>query len=430
MAGYGGLLSGLVQGYGSAIAEKEQRAYDEKKQKRADEMKMYQTVIDSPDADSASKAAAWQKLEATIHGSEGKGGKAGKVPGLLSKIGGLLTGHTGSQPQQGGYGMAPPHFYSPEEKENQKLYNMDSEEKLKDKYLAVDEERNHRYSMELEEARIKGRQYRTPAGPKPGGMPWETGQTIVQDGVQTWVPTNPPKDVQDAHQMAESLARTNGKSVLENYDQIWTMKAQGLTLDQIKKQASIANTESQIGARDNVLTTDANRNRVFVSRPGAGQSRFGSMGMTPPPTKDDAAPQAPPPSAPVVTKTGIQAPPPKAAAGRGSGGGVKPMTATQKKAIETTKDKAMEAADRRARAKIAAAPGNKKVEAEARETFRRERDQAQKDYEKQIAIMTGQQGGVSPTQTPTGHKIGDKIKLKSGKEVTITAIGPNGFNYK
>jgi hypothetical protein len=75
------------------------------------------------------------------------------------------------------------------------------------------------------------------------------------------------------------------------------------------------------------------------------------------------------------------------------------MTATQKKSIETSKDKAMEAAERRARAKIAAAPGNKKIASEAWSTLEHEKADAQKLYEKQIGIMTGGGGAQKKTAT-------------------------------
>jgi hypothetical protein len=109
MPGYGGILSGLVQGYGNAVIGKEKRDYEEKQKKQQQELQMYQLILESPDADPATKQAAFGKIEETIHG--GGNGKKSQGPGLLSKIGGLLSGHMGggqSVTQQVAPGQAPP----------------------------------------------------------------------------------------------------------------------------------------------------------------------------------------------------------------------------------------------------------------------------------------------------------------------------------
>lgn len=110
MPGYGGILSGLVQGYGDAVIGKEKRDYEEKQKKKQQELQMYQLILDNPEADPATKQAAFGKIEETIHG--GGNGKKSQGPGLLSKIGGLLSGHMGGQSQpvtpQVAPGQAPP----------------------------------------------------------------------------------------------------------------------------------------------------------------------------------------------------------------------------------------------------------------------------------------------------------------------------------
>src|ERR1700722_7907186 len=115
MPGYGGLLSGLVQGYGDAVIGAEKRKYEEKQKKQQQELQMYQLILESPDADPATKQAAFGKIEETIHG--GGSGKKAQQPGLLSKIGGLLTGHMGggtqSQLSQVAPGQAPPQQAQP-----------------------------------------------------------------------------------------------------------------------------------------------------------------------------------------------------------------------------------------------------------------------------------------------------------------------------
>lgn len=93
MPGYGGILSGLVQGYGQAVIGNEKRQYEEKQKKQQQELQMYQLILESPDADPATKQAAFGKIEETIHG--GGNGKKSQGPGLLSRIGGLLSGHMG-----------------------------------------------------------------------------------------------------------------------------------------------------------------------------------------------------------------------------------------------------------------------------------------------------------------------------------------------
>ena len=97
MPGYGGILSGLVQGYGQAVIGNEKRQREEKEKKQQQELRMYQMILENPDADPATKQAAFGKIEETIHG--GGNGKKSQGPGLLSKIGGLLSGHMGGQSQ-------------------------------------------------------------------------------------------------------------------------------------------------------------------------------------------------------------------------------------------------------------------------------------------------------------------------------------------
>ena len=115
MPGYGGILSGLVQGYGQAVIGNEKRQREEKEKKQQQELRMYQMILENPDADPATKQAAFGKIEETIHG--GGNGKKSQGPGLLSKIGGLLSGHMGGQTQpvtpQVAPGQAPPQQASP-----------------------------------------------------------------------------------------------------------------------------------------------------------------------------------------------------------------------------------------------------------------------------------------------------------------------------
>ena len=115
MPGYGGILSGLVQGYGQAVIGNEKRQREEKEKKQQQELRMYQMILENPDADPATKQAAFGKIEETIHG--GGNGKKSQGPGLLSKIGGLLSGHMGGQTQpvtpQAAPGQAPPQQAQP-----------------------------------------------------------------------------------------------------------------------------------------------------------------------------------------------------------------------------------------------------------------------------------------------------------------------------
>lgn len=371
MPGYGGILSGLVQGYAGGVLQKEERDYQEKQQAKQNELKMYQVILDSPDADPATKAGAFQKVEDLLHGAGN--GKKSQGPGLLSKIGGMFTQGAGQQNQGGGQpsgqpasqpsgpqgpaptspvtpgtngqiqpppqkpqaqGMTPPptgfspHFYSPEEKAAQKTSELDAEQAVRMKYFTQQEELRKKTDIAVEEARAKGRQYKSPVGPKPGGMPWETGQTIVSDGLPTWVATNPPKDVQDTHQMADSLSRTNGKSVLENYDAIWTMKAQGLSLDQIKKQVTIDATQKKSNEGDYVKVQDSTGEFKWIKKPGADTAAAPTQptqsGLQPPPTKQVTGPAAstsPPTGAttlPPTIDSGVRG---KMPAGRATGGG-------------------------------------------------------------------------------------------------------------
>jgi hypothetical protein len=480
MPGYGGILSGLVQGYGSAVIGKEKRDYEEKQKKQQQELQMYQMILENPDADPATKQAAFGKIEETIHG--GGNGKKSQGPGLLSKIGGLLSGHMGDQtqpvtpqvapgqspPQQAQPvnpqaavpspgGQAPvsttpvvrpeltpppqktgavsqyqsaaqpgqrqplpnlgqqstgftPHFYSPQEKEQQKLQNLDAEEQIKMKYFEKQEELQKQTSIAVEKARAEGRQYKSPAGPKPGGMPWETGQQIVQDGVVTFVPTTPPKDVNEAHQMAESLARTNGNSVLENYDSIWTMKAQGLGLAQIEKQLKNANLQSEITDRDTktsregyVLKQDSTGREVWIKKPEVAAppppaAAQPTNSLTPPPTRPGATPPAPP--APPVIDTGVQGKMPK---GKAAGtGGQKPASRAELTSIETKKNDKLFRLHQKAVSDAAKATDQKTRDAVWAEE-KSAQAQIQKDYQAERATAMGTAGG-GMTPPPTNGK--------------------------
>ena len=473
MPGYGGILSGLVQGYAGGVLQKEQREYEAKQKEKQDRLKMYQVILDSPDADPSTKQAAWQQIEDTLHG--GGNGKKSQGPGLLSKIGGLLTGHAagGDQPmsekppqqqspepqglprppqQPSGGGMQPPptgfkpHFYAPEEKQAQQMKGLEAQEELKMKYWKQQEEVQQKNALELEKAREAGRIYKTPVGPKPGGMPWETGQTISRgDGTQEWVATNPPKDVADVHQMAESLSRSNGKSVLENYDAIWTMKAQGLELDQIKKQLGNANTQSQINSRDTasaragyVKVQDANGEWQWIKKPEVG-SRFGSLNvgqqpgqMSPPPQKDGAS--APPAAAPPVIDTGVQGKMPKGKA-TGAGGGNGGVTRTQKTALDAAEKKKNE--DLLKLHERSSERARKAATQQERDAIWREEKGLQEQIQQNYRSQRQQVLGSPPPQKnggnalPTGHKVGDPVQLKNGKKGKITKIYPDGsFDYE
>jgi hypothetical protein len=471
MPGYGGILSGLVQGYGSAVIGKEKRDYEAKQKKQQQELQMYQLILESPDADPATKQAAFGKIEETIHG--GGNGKKSQGPGLLSKIGGLLSGHIGGDkpqpmdekppagglppggqqaspagppaaspqapPQQqqgltpppqrnpqaqagqpaGQQGMTPPpagfkpHFYSPEEKQAQKTSELDAEQQVRMKYFEKQEQIRKETDIAVEKARAEGRQYKSPAGPKPGGMPWETGQQIVQDGVVTFVPTTPPKDVNEAHQMAESLARTNGKSVLENYDSIWTMKAQGLGLAQIEKQLKNANIQSEITDRDAktaregyVKVQDASGEWKWIKKPEVAAQPPAAQptnSLTPPPTRPGATPPAAaaPPTAPPVIDTGVQGKIPK---GKAAGaGGQKPASRAELTAIETKKNDKLFRLHQKAVSDAAKATDQKTRDAVWAEE-KSAQAQIQKDYQAERATAMGTAGGGGMTPPPTNGK--------------------------
>ena len=402
--GYGGLLSGLVQGYAGGVQKKKDKEYEAEKQKRQDELRMYQVILDSQDADPQTKAAAFGKIEEVLSGT-GNGKKAAK-PGILSQIGGLLTGHNGQSnakqawdekpptgsgdgggqkpsngsnaqptqksdnglatvpqknpqaPQQPA-GMQPPpagfkpHFYSPEEKQQQKQAELEAEQNIRMKYFRQQEQVRKEVDIEIDKARAANRQYTSPVGPKPGGNPWEFGKQVVQDGQITFVPTTPPKDVEDAHQMAESLARTNGKSVLENYDLIWTMKAQGMKDDEIAKQLRNVKTQADTNRTNQIFTTDEKGNRVFVTRPGAQAPTAppAGPGMAPPPgyTPPNSQTASQPPAAPQVIQTGIKAPPKVGkGSGKGTPGGITPQVRKSLDQIEKDKNKLLDDAHKRA----------------------------------------------------------------------------------
>ena len=101
---YGGILSGLVQGYGQAVIGNEKRQYEEKQKQKERDLAFYQSMIDPSNPEQS--AWAWQKYDEVAHGT---GGKASSKPSLLGGIGKLIFGHgqqqqPGQQPQQGAPG--------------------------------------------------------------------------------------------------------------------------------------------------------------------------------------------------------------------------------------------------------------------------------------------------------------------------------------
>ena len=101
--GYGGILSGLVQGYGQAVIGNEKRQYEEKQRKRQEEAANYSKVMTDAIAQGNTATAQWAqgKLNEVFHPS----GKQQKDNPFLGILNGLI-GHSGGQhqPQQGAPG--------------------------------------------------------------------------------------------------------------------------------------------------------------------------------------------------------------------------------------------------------------------------------------------------------------------------------------